>query len=127
MTPGWTQLTSTSWSLPAFAQLSDVSLSFHVPASTASVNKTNTSKGKLSPALVVFFLLPLIGLRRSGKRGGRMLSILLLAASFVSISGLTGCGAHNGFFGQAGKTYTVTVTVTTGTLSHSTDVTLTVE
>jgi hypothetical protein len=127
MTPGWTQLTSTSWTFPAFAQLSDVSLSFHVPASTASLNQANTWTSKLSPALAVFFLLPLVGFRPSGKRRGWVLSILLLAASFGTISGLTGCGVHNGFFGQAGKTYTVTVTVTTGTLSHSTEVTLTVE
>jgi hypothetical protein len=51
----------------------------------------------------------------------------------VMVLGLTaavalgGCGSSNGFFGQPQKTYTVTVTATSGTLSHSTNLTLTVE
>ena len=43
------------------------------------------------------------------------------------MAGLTGCSATGGFFGQPEKTYTATVTATSGTLSHSTTVTLTVE
>jgi hypothetical protein len=43
------------------------------------------------------------------------------------MTALGGCGSTNGFFGQPQKTYIVTVTVTTGTLSHSTNVTLTVQ
>ena len=40
---------------------------------------------------------------------------------------LNGCGGGNGFFAQPQKSYVVVVTVATGSLSHSTNVTLTVQ
>jgi hypothetical protein len=128
-TQGWTKLTSTSWSLPAFATLSDVSLSFHVPASSASLTSDRPWSNKLPPTLAVFFLLPFaLGVgRRPGKRQGYAISMLLLIASFVTMTGLSACGTNNGFFAQEQTSYTVTVTVTTGSLSHSTNVTLTVK
>ena len=127
-TSGWTQLTSTSWSFPAFAQLSDVTLLFHVPAATAGRVSHGAFSGKLPPTLAAFFVAPFaIMLCRPRKRKGWAISMLFLAVSLVSTFGLTGCGTHNGFFGQQGKSYIVTVTVTTGSLSHSTDVTLNVE
>jgi len=127
-TSGWTQLTSTSWSLPAFAQLSDVTLSFHVPASTASSVNHGASSGKLPPALAAFFLAPFgMMLFHSRKRKGWAVSILFLAVSLVTMFGLTGCGSSNGFFAQREKSYVVTITVTTGSISHSTNVTLNVE
>jgi trimeric autotransporter adhesin len=43
------------------------------------------------------------------------------------MAGLSGCGTNNGFFGQPSQTYTITVTATSGTLSHATTVTLTIE
>jgi len=132
-TSGWTQLTGTKWSLPAFSQLSEVSLSFHVPASSAAkLSGPNPSNGKLPAMLAAIFLLPLgVGLRRSGKRWKWAAFLLVLMVCFATVTGLTGCGASNGFYSK-GKSpqatnYTVTVTVTTGALSHSTNVTLTVQ
>jgi hypothetical protein len=43
------------------------------------------------------------------------------------MAGLSGCGATSGFFGQPTQTYTMTVTATSGTLSHATTITLTLE
>jgi hypothetical protein len=43
------------------------------------------------------------------------------------MAGLSGCGATSGFFGQAEKTYNVLITATSGSLSHSTSVTLTIQ
>jgi sugar lactone lactonase YvrE len=131
-TSGWTKLTSTSWSLPAFAQLSDVSLSFHVPASTASLTAPATPSRKLPPMLGAFLLLPFaVTLQGFGKRRRRAAFLLLLALSFAAITGMTGCGTNNGFYAKGNSTedtnYTITVTVTTGALSHSTNVTLTVQ
>jgi len=40
---------------------------------------------------------------------------------------LTGCGVGEGIFAQPQQSYTVTVTGTSGTLSHSATVTLTVQ
>ena len=51
----------------------------------------------------------------------------LLAAGGAAMAGLSGCGSGNGFFGQPQKTYNVTVTLTVGTLSRSTNLTLTVQ
>jgi hypothetical protein len=47
--------------------------------------------------------------------------------NLAAVAGLSGCGSTGGFFGQAQKSYTVTVTATSGALSHTTNVTLTVE
>src|SRR5262249_3630188 len=120
-------------SLPAFSQLSDVSLSFHVPTSSSTgLSGPAPSSGKLPPALAAFFLLPLaVWSRRCGKGLKRAAFALFLALGFVTITGLTECGANNGFYSKGtppqAASYTVTVTVTTGSLSHSTNVTLTVQ
>jgi hypothetical protein len=125
----WTQLTSTSWQLPANTALADVSLTFHVPSETASVREADAPLRRLPPMLWGILLLPFAGkLRRAGKRmGGTISLLLLLATGAAAMTALNGCGSTNGFFGQPQKVYIVTVTVTTGTLSHSTNVTLTVE
>jgi hypothetical protein len=51
----------------------------------------------------------------------------LLGAGLAAVAGISACGTTSGFFSQQQKTYTVTVTGTSGALSHSSTVTLTVE
>jgi CSLREA domain-containing protein len=84
---------------------------------------------KLAPFSMALLLLPFVGrLHKAGKRFSRMLSILLLlAAGAAAVAGLSGCGSTIGFFGQPQKSYTVGVTATSGMLSHTSNVTLTVE
>jgi len=53
--------------------------------------------------------------------------MLLLAAGPPSPRALTGCGASNGFFGEAQRAYTVILTATSGTVQHTTTVTLNVQ
>jgi hypothetical protein len=66
--------------------------------------------------------------RRLGKKLGRtILALFLLVAGASSMVGLSGCGTNSGFFGQGEKTYTVLITASSGSLSHSTSVTLTVQ
>jgi hypothetical protein len=50
-----------------------------------------------------------------------------MIAGLTAMATLNGCGSVNGFFGQQQKTYIVTVTATSGSLSRSVNLTLTVE
>ena len=68
---------------------------------------------------------PVGKLRKTGKRFSRMLPILLLLiASMAAVVGLNGCGGKSG---PPPQSYTVGVTATSGTLSHTSNITLTVE
>jgi hypothetical protein len=67
-------------------------------------------------------------MRRTGKRMGRTLSVLLVVAAGVAATdGINGCGSNNGFFAQQQETYSLTITGTAGSLSHAVAVSLTVE
>jgi hypothetical protein len=90
---------------------------------------TGTLAGRLAPFSLALVLLPFAGrLRRTGKRLSRIVSmLLLLAAGIAAAAGISACGGNTGFFAQPQQSYTVTVTGTSGALSHSTTVTLTVE
>ena len=71
-------------------------------------------------ALLLGILLPLLGVRRL-RRGYFMTAIVSLGLATV----IGGCGG--GFFNQPPKTYSITVTASSGALQHSTTVNLTVQ
>jgi hypothetical protein len=124
-TAGWVQQSSTSWTLPPHTTLADLSLTVQLPTRTASSNGQQNALGRpLAPLLLGFVLLPFAGrLRRAGKRIGKKASMLLfLIAIATATAALNGCSAQ-----LAPQTYNITVTVSSGTLSHSTDLKLTVE
>jgi hypothetical protein len=52
--------------------------------------------------------------------------LLVFALLLTSLGVLTGCGV-GGYFNQPEKTYIITVTGTSGSLTHTTTVTLTVQ
>jgi hypothetical protein len=128
-TASWTQLTGNSWSFPANTSFSDFTVTIQVPSATAHLDRRNIPTRNPPPILWGILLLPLAAtMRRLGKRLGRKMPMLILAiACLTAAAALGGCGSNNGFFGQPQKTYTMTVTATSGTLSHSTNLTLTVE
>jgi hypothetical protein len=72
---------------------------------------------------IVLIVLPFISVRRPRRMSRQILVILRLFVSSLAL--LNGCGG--GFFNQPQETYTVTVTGTSGSLTHTTSVTLTIE
>jgi hypothetical protein len=105
-------------------------LTIAIPRNTAALLKPHELpwSGALGTAALGMLLLPLSAFRRmrSALRRTSLLSVLLLLASLGAMAGLSGCGA-GGLFGQPQKSYTLTVTGTSGSISHSATVTLTVQ
>ena len=95
-------------------------LTIQVPWATASVERKSGMPWPLA-APVLALLLPFVGrLRRVNQRLRRMISLFLLVAAGASaLAGLTGCSFTTGYFGQRQRSYTVTVTGTSGTLTRS--------
>jgi subtilase family serine protease len=113
-------------SVPAGAGATTVTLTIQLPAATAARGFGGGLLGGLAPISLALLLLPLAGrLRRGGKR---LASVLLLAiAGMAAMAGFCGCAAVSGSLARSSQTYTVTVIGTSGTLSHSTTIALTVE
>jgi hypothetical protein len=125
----WTQITSTSWLFPANTPLANISLTIQLPSATANLNQKDLPSRKLPFVFLGILLLPFAGrIRRTERKLRHMLSVLLLLiGGMATVAGVSGCGSSTGFFAQAQKSYKVTATATSGTLSRSTIVTLTVE
>jgi hypothetical protein len=121
--------TFTPQTLAAGSGTTNVTLSVQVPSLTASLKQDHRFGGGFVPVALGMLLLPFSRrLRRSARKLGRGASLaLLLLLSLGAVAGLTGCGAGNGFFAQPQRTYNVTVTATSGALTHSSQVMLTVE
>jgi hypothetical protein len=82
------------------------------------------------PLALALLLLPLVGarrMRRNGRKMRNMFYALVLACSALSATVLSGCGSANGFFSQAPKNYSLTITATAGSVQKSATVTLDVQ
>jgi sugar lactone lactonase YvrE len=114
--------------IPVTGGAQTVTVSIQTAAATAATSFPGHGLGTVALGLL---LLPFAGtrrLRRSGRRLARIgCLMLLLAAGAAVTAGLTGCGASNGFFGEAQRAYTVILTATSGTVQHTTTVTLNVQ
>ena len=125
----WTQATSTSWTLASGATLSgNTQIAITVPnTETARNDRKGTLFGRGgATALALLLLLPFAGrMRKSGRKLRNLtLSLLLLAAL---AAGMTACSAGTGYFSRTPKSYTIVVTVSSGSYTQSTNMTLNVE
>jgi hypothetical protein len=85
-------------------------------------------RSRAAPFALALLLLPFVGrIRRARKHLGGVMAVLVLLMAGLGAISLIGCGSGNGFLGQQQNSYTVTVTGTSGALTHSTTVELTVE
>jgi hypothetical protein len=116
-------------SLPAGSTATNVTLTIQVPQ-TAMLERNMHAGGRLPLLALSVLLLPLAG--RIGRSRVRLYRLTILAILLVGAGGaatLTGCGGGGSSGGGSPQpqTYTITVIATSGTLSHSTAVTLTVQ
>jgi hypothetical protein len=125
----WVASTGCVWKLPPNTPLTNVTLNIQLPTVTAHNEGRQPFHPGVPPLLWGLLLLPFAGhMRKVSRRlGQRGTLLMLLAAGFAVAVGLSGCGGNGGFFAQASQTYTITETVTVGSLSHSATITLTVE
>ncbi len=114
---------------PATATPGSAVASTVLTVQTAKPVSTARNPGSAAETAFALLLFPLAFSRRArlSVTKGRLLSVLAALLLLGSVTGLTGCGTSNGFFGQQAQTYTVTVTGTSGTLVHSTQVILNVQ
>ena len=121
--------TLTPNTLAAGAGNTSVTLTVQVPAHTASLSQNQIIALKLSPMMFGMMLWPFAGkIRRVAGRRVPFALLLLLAFLVTSLTALSGCATKNsGYLGNSSTNFTLTVTGTSGPLSHSTTVNLTVQ
>jgi hypothetical protein len=127
--PGYSTLEINPGDVATGSGTTSLSVTVTTPSLTGAVRSTDSLGSKLAPLALALLLLPFSKrMRRTARKLGRLGHIaLLLILTGAALVGATGCGAKTGYFAQPQKTYTVTVTGTSGNLSHAASVTLTVE
>lgn len=121
---GWTATYSQA-SLAAGSP--DTTVIIHLKqAGSASLLPSMLGGNNIYPVALGLLLLPFTGrLRRISKRWSQLACLLLLIAAGAAIAtGVTGCG---GATSPPSTTYTMTLTATSGSLSHSATLNLTVQ
>jgi sugar lactone lactonase YvrE len=133
--PGATA-TLTPSTIPAGSGATNVTLAIQTTFASAHATPSAPFFDRtLSPAAFAVILLPFAGLLRRkvryrplspGSRRG-VATLLFIFVCGAAVASLCGCGStSSGYLAQRSQTFTVTVTATSGTLSHATSVSLTV-
>jgi Bacterial Ig-like domain (group 3)/FG-GAP-like repeat len=115
--------------LPAGSGPTNVTLSVTLPQTTALSPSRGPLPGQASPVSMAWLLLPFtlaLGatrrLRQSDILRRKIGRVILCVGTALALCGLTGCGSN-----QQPQNYTMTITVSSGSLSHSTTATITVQ
>lgn len=117
--------------IPGGTGVTPIALAVNAPPLTSSSlrapgNPEHPSSRSNAPAFLALLLLPTGFLLR---RRRAIVRLLVLFVGLAATMGLSGCLSNQatGFYGQIPETYTLTVTGTSGTLTHTVQVTLTVD
>jgi YD repeat-containing protein len=119
-------------SLSAGSPATNVTLMIQVPVTAMLEKSGQPGKGLPLVALGILALPFVAGIKRSGNGLRRLTVIVLIVIGIGGLSALTGCGGGGGSSSSGGggnqpQTYNITVTATSGMLSHATTVTLIVQ
>lgn len=124
--PGATATFSPS-TIAANAGLQNVVVNIQTTAMSARVSGQRATPFRVLALSVL--LLPLAGTRRRSRQwlASTVWLIALFLGGALMTFGLSGCGSSNGFFGEAPRSYTVTLTASSGAVEHAVTVTLNVQ
>ena len=98
-----------------------VKLTIQAPSSTAGISMQNRGW------VLAILLLPFAGARRLRSTSKKMAGTLYILLAVCFCIGMTGCGSGNGFLIQSARDYAVTITASSGTISHTSTVNLNVQ
>ena len=123
---------SVSYSPPSLATgggATNIAVTIQMPSQSAKLGQ-NRHLGEKLPLFAFCMLLPLAGTMRRYKRLSRLLSVAMILLGMLGIAMLSGCGGGATLNSQVHTqtaSYNIVLTATSGTLSHSANVTLAVE
>jgi hypothetical protein len=128
--PAGATATFSPTTLPAHSGAASVTMTVTIPSQSAASHPLRKPFGGV-PLALGLFLLPFAGpLRKGARRLKSTACLMLLGMAGATLAAcLTGCGSSGSMGGGGGtpKTYTLSITATSGSQSNSTTVNLTVE
>ncbi|MBZ5684902.1 MAG: Ig-like domain repeat protein [Acidobacteriia bacterium] len=126
--PTGSVVTITPSTLAAGASATNVSVTIKVPASAAAIHRSGKMGAAFASIMVGMFLLPWGGrLRR--RLGSRGLAMCCMLVALVAAGTLAGCGSDTPATPPPAqpRNYTITLTATSGTVTNSTTLHMTVQ
>ena len=121
--PAGSTITITPQTISAGDASTDVTVAVQVPATGAAVRSSQSWAFAMAIPLLGILILP-FGIRRGHLHYRRGLSVVLLMVALLSTGAIVACGGRSSAPVVQPTNYTLTVTATSGSISHSTTLTL---